>query len=105
MTKRIGGPRHHPGYQQWKTTTTEARPTRQPYLRDTKARRVKWPDAAAADPQSLVHSGLNPRVEPVRGYGAIDGGLVIDDPSQYPDENPILSKPGGSEPTARRAGR
>ena len=23
-----------------------------------------------------------------------------DDPSQYPDENPIIQKPGGSKPTA-----
>ena len=28
------------------------------------------------------------------------GALVNTNPSQYPDENPILNKPGGSEPTA-----
>ena len=66
--------------------------------------RQKWPEATANQIlQSLVHSGLNPNHEwnKYTGYGAIDGGgLVIDDPSQYPDENPILDKPGGSEPTA-----
>ena len=66
--------------------------------------RQKWPDATPNQIlQSLVHSGLNPDHEwnKYTGYGAIDGGgLVIDDPSQYPDENPIMQKPGGSSPTA-----
>ena len=66
--------------------------------------RQKWPGATPNQIlQSLVRSGLNPNHEwnQYTGYGAIDGGgLVIDDPSQYPDENPILNKPGGSEPTA-----
>ena len=66
--------------------------------------RQKWPNATTNQIlQSLVHSGLNPNHEwnQYTGYGAIDGGgLVIDDPSQYPDENPILQKQGGSEPTA-----
>ena len=66
--------------------------------------RQKWPEATPNQIlQSLVHSGLNPNHEwnKYTGYGAIDGGgLVIDDPSQYPDENPILNKTGGSEPTA-----
>ena len=66
--------------------------------------RQKWPEATTNQIlQSLVHTGLNPNHEwnQYTGYGAIDGGgLVIDDPSQYPDENPILDKPGGSEPTA-----
>ena len=66
--------------------------------------RQKWPDATPNQIlQSLVHTGLNPNHEWTKytGYGPIDGGgLVIDDPSQYPDENPILNKPGGSKPTA-----
>ena len=66
--------------------------------------RQKWPEATTNQIlQSLVRSGLNPNHEwnQYTGYGAIDGGgLVIDDPSQYPDENPLLNKPGGSEPTA-----
>ena len=66
--------------------------------------RQKWPDATPNQIlQSLVHSGLNPNHEwnQYTGYGAAAlGSLVNDDPSQYPDENPILNKPGGSEPTA-----
>ncbi len=66
--------------------------------------RQKWPDATPNQIlQSLVHSGLNPNHEwnEKTGYGAAAlGSLVNDDPSQYPDENPILNKPGGSEPTA-----
>ena len=70
--------------------------------------RQKWPNATTNQIlQSLVRSGLNPNHEwnQYTGYGAIDGGgLVIDDPSQYPDENPILNKPGGSEPTPDEVG-
>ena len=66
--------------------------------------RQKWPDATTNQIlQSLVHSGLNPdhTWNDKTGYGAAAlGSLVNDDPSQYPDENPILDKPGGSEPTA-----
>ena len=66
--------------------------------------RQKWPDATTNQIlQSLVHTSLNPNHEWTQytGYGAIDGGaLVKTDPSQYPDENPIIQKPGGSEPTA-----
>ena len=66
--------------------------------------RQKWPDATTNQIlQSLVHSGLNPNHDwnEKTGYGATAlGSLVNDDPSQYPDENPILNKPGGSEPTA-----
>ena len=66
--------------------------------------RQKWPDATPNQIlQSLVHSGLNPNHEwnQYTGNGAAAlGSLVNDDPSQYPDENPILQKQGGSEPTA-----
>lgn len=66
--------------------------------------RQKWPDATTNQIlQSLVHSGLNPNHDwnEKTGYGAAAlGSLVNDDPSQYPDENPIIQKPGGSEPTA-----
>ena len=66
--------------------------------------RQKWPNATTNQIlQSLVRSGLNPNHDwnEKTGYGAAAlGSLVNDDPSQYPDENPILNKPGGSEPTA-----
>ena len=66
--------------------------------------RQKWPDATPNQIlQLLVHTGLNPNHDwnQYTGYGPIDGGALVNtDPSQYPDENPILNKPGGSEPTA-----
>ena len=61
--------------------------------------RQKWPDATANQIlQLLVHTGLNPNHDwnEYTGYGAIDGGALVNtDPSQYPDENPIIQKPGG----------
>ena len=67
--------------------------------------RQKWPDATTNQIlQLLVHTGLNPNHDwnKYTGYGAIDGGALVNtDPSQYPDENPIIQKNGGSEPTAQ----
>ena len=67
--------------------------------------RQKWPDATANQIlQLLVHTGLNPNHDwnEYTGYGAIDGGALVNtDPSQYPDENPIIQKGYGSEPTAQ----
>ena len=67
--------------------------------------RQKWPDATANQIlQLLVHTGLNPNHDwnEYTGYGAAAlGSLVNQDPSQYPDENPIIQKNGGSEPTAQ----
>ena len=67
--------------------------------------RQKWPDATPNEIlQLLVHTGLNPNHDwnQQTGYGAAAlGSLVNEDPSQYPDENPIIDKPGGSSPTAK----
>ena len=67
--------------------------------------RQKWPDTTPNQIlQLLVHTGLNPNHDwnPKTGYGAAAlGSLVNEDPSQYPDENPILQKPGGSSPTVQ----
>ena len=65
--------------------------------------RQKWPDATANQTlQVLVATGLNPNHEwnQYTGYGAANiGDLVNTDPSQYPDENPLAQKQGGSSPT------
>ena len=65
--------------------------------------RQKWPDASANQLlQVVTKTGLNPNHEwnPYTGYGAVDlGALVNTDPSQYPDENPLAQKEGGSSPT------
>jgi putative subtilisin carlsberg len=67
--------------------------------------RQKWPDATGNQIlQSLVHTSLNPNHawDQYTGYGAASlADLIHTDPSQYPDENPIISKPGGSEPSAQ----
>ena len=67
--------------------------------------RQKWPDATANQIlQVLVATGLNPNHEwnQYTGYGAADlGALVNTDPSQYPDENPLAQKRGGSNPTVQ----
>ena len=67
--------------------------------------RQKWPDATTNQIlQLLVHTGLNPNHDwnKYTGYGAAAlGSLVNQDPSQYPDENPIIQKNGGSQPTAQ----
>ena len=65
--------------------------------------RQKWPDASANQLlQLMVKTALNPDKQwnDKTGYGAISlGDLVNTDPSQYPDENPIAQKQGGSSPT------
>ena len=67
--------------------------------------RQKWPDATANQIlQVLTHTGLNPNHEwnKYTGYGAVNpSALVNTDPSQYPDENPLAQKQGGSSPTAQ----
>ena len=67
--------------------------------------RQKWPDATANQIlQVLTHTGLNPNHEwnKYTGYGAISiSDLVNTDPSQYPNENPLAQKQGGSAPTAQ----
>lgn len=65
--------------------------------------RQKWPDATANQLlQLMVKTALNPDKQwnNRTGYGAISlSDLVNTDPSQYPDENPIAQKQGGSSPT------
>lgn len=65
--------------------------------------RQKWPDASANQLlQVLTQTALNPNHEwnPYTGYGPINGGALVNtDPSQYPDENPLAQKEGGSSPT------
>ena len=66
--------------------------------------RQKWPDASSNQLlQSLIHTGLSPQHEwnQYTGYGPIDiGALVKTDPSQYPDENPVIHKSDDAFPTA-----
>lgn len=56
----------------------------------------KWPNATANQMlQSLVRNGLNPdhKWNKFTGFGAANlGGMIHDDPSKYPDENPLADK-------------
>ena len=65
--------------------------------------RQKWPDATSNQLlQVLTQTALNPNHEwnQYTGYGPINGGALVNtDPSQYPDENPLAQKQGGSKPT------
>ena len=65
--------------------------------------RAKWPNATPNQLlQLLVNTTQNPdgKWDKYTGYGAIDPGKMANtDPSQYPDENPLAQKEGGSSPT------
>lgn len=63
----------------------------------------RWPEATNNQLlQLLVKTGLNPDHgwNQYTGFGAIDPGAILNtDPSQFPDENPLMEKQGGSSPT------
>ena len=64
--------------------------------------RSRWPQATSNQIlQSVTRSGSNNGVwNQYTGYGALSlDGLLGSDPSQYPDENPLADKGGGSTPT------
>ena len=64
--------------------------------------RSRWPEATPNQILQLVtRSGSNNGVwNQYTGYGALSvDGLLGSDPSQYPDENPLADKGGGSMPT------
>ena len=64
--------------------------------------RQRWPQATPNQILQLVtHSGSNNGAwDQYTGYGALSlDGLLGSDPSQYPDENPLADKGGGSTPT------
>ncbi len=63
----------------------------------------RWPEATSNQLlQLLVKTGLNPDHgwNKYTGFGGIDPGAMLNtDPSQFPDENPLAQKQGGSSPT------
>ena len=65
--------------------------------------RSRWPEATPNQILQLVtHTGLNPNHEwnQYTGYGPLNmGGMMKTDPTQFPDENPLADKGGGSAPT------
>ena len=65
--------------------------------------RQQWPQATPNQLlQLLVHTGTNPNHtwNNRTGYGPADPGAMVNtDPSQYPDENPLMTKRTDLEPT------
>ena len=65
--------------------------------------RQKWPDATANQLlQLLTKTALNKEGtwNPYTGYGVASLGAMLNtDPSQYPDENPLMDKGGGLAPS------
>ena len=64
--------------------------------------RSRWPQATPNQILQLVtHSGSNNGAwDQYTGYGALSMDAMLgNDPSQYPDENPLADKGGGSTPT------
>ena len=65
--------------------------------------RQKWPDATANQLlQLLTKTALNKEGawNPYTGYGVASlGAMLSTDPSQYPDENPLMDKGGGLAPS------
>lgn len=63
----------------------------------------RWPEATSNQLlQLLVKTGLNPDHgwNKYAGFGGIDPGAMLNtDPLQFPDENPLAQKQGGSSPT------
>ena len=103
-TAAVGGPFTYRNYEDGQLIQTSGTSVSAPLVAGFLAlARQKWPDATANQLlQALIHTGLSDQSgwNKYTGYGAADaGGLVNTDPSQYPDENPLADKGGGSSPT------
>lgn len=103
-TAAIGGPLAVHDYVSGQVTQVSGTSVSAPIVAGTLAlARQKWPDATTNQLlQLLVKTGLNPDHgwNQYTGYGAIDpAAMVKTDPSQFPDENPLADKGGGSSPT------
>ena len=103
-TTAVGGPINVRKFDTGNTTTTTGTSNSAALVSGFLAlARAKWPNATPNQIlQVLVATGLNPdkKWNKYTGYGAINpGGMANTDPSQYPDENPLAQKEGGSSPT------
>lgn len=102
-TSAVGGPiiwRDESG----KISSTRGTSFSSPIVAGTLAQaRAKWPNAT---PNQLLQLLVNTASTPEGGrdiyvgYGPINPGKLLNtDPSQYPDENPLADKGGGTSPT------
>ena len=104
VTTAVGGPVKVRDFDTGKTATTQGTSNSTAIVAGLMAlARQKWPNATGNQLlQVLVNTGLNinPGWNPETGYGAASiSDLVNVDPSQYPNDNPIAQKQGGSSPT------
>ena len=104
VSAAVGGPVKIRDYSSGEFVTTSGTSASTPLVAGSLAlARQKWPEATANQLlQLLIHTGTNPdhTWNQYTGYGGVaPGAMVNTDPSQYPDENPLAVKQGGSSPT------
>ena len=104
VSAAVGGPVTIRDYSSGELVTTSGTSASTPLVAGSLAlARQKWPQATTNQLlQLLIHTGTNPdhTWNKYTGYGGVaPGAMVNTDPSQYPDENPLAVKEGGSSPT------
>ena len=104
VSAAVGGPVKIRDYSSGELVTTSGTSASTPLVAGSLAlARQKWPQATTNQLlQLLIHTGTNPdhTWNKYTGYGGVaPGAMVNTDPSQYPDENPLAVKEGGSNPT------
>ena len=103
-TAAVGGPFVERLISDGKIGTTQGTSYSAPIVAGALAQaRAKWSNATA---NQLLQLLINTATLPAEGqniysgYGAINPGKMLNtDPSQYPDENPLADKGGGTSPT------
>ena len=104
VTASIGGPVLFRNFDTGANDTVSATSVASPVVAGVLAlAKQRWPEATSNQLlQLLVKTGLNPDHgwNKYTGFGGIDPGAMLNtDPSQFPDENPLAQKQGGSSPT------
>ena len=103
-TAAVGGPFVERLISDGKIGTTQGTSYSAPIVAGALAQaRAKWPNATANQLlQLLVNTAVGHENgwNQYGGYGAANlGGMLNTDPTQYPDENPLADKGGGTSPT------
>ena len=104
VTTSIGGPVLFRNFETGANDTISGTSVASPIVAGVLAlAKQRWPEATSNQLlQLLVKTGLNPDHgwNKYTGFGGIDPGAILNtDPSQFPDENPLAQKQGGSSPT------
>ena len=103
-TTAVGGPFTERNISDGKIGSTQGTSYSAPIVAGALAQaRAQWPNATANQLlQLLVNTAVGHENgwNQYGGYGAANlGGMLSTDPSQYPDENPLADKGGGTSPT------